>query len=105
MLQQPGPDDFVIATGKMHSVRELAEAAFALVGLEPEQHLAIDPRYFRPTEVDQLCGDASKARRVLGWQPRTNFNDLVRLMLEADLREAGLDPAVLMTTSSAGMPE
>jgi len=104
MLQQPEPDDFVIATGEMHSVRDLVKAAFALVGLDPEQHLAIDPRYFRPTEVDELCGDASKARRVLGWQPRTTFHDLVRLMLEADLREAGLDPADLMTTSGAGMP-
>jgi GDPmannose 4,6-dehydratase len=96
MLQQPEPDDFVVATGEMHSVRELVAAAFALVGLDPERYVAIDARYFRPTEVDELCGDASKARRVLGWKPRTTFHDLVRLMLEADLRDAGLDPETLL---------
>jgi GDPmannose 4,6-dehydratase len=90
MLQQPEPDDFVIATGQMHSVREFVERAFALVGLDWERHVEIDPRYFRPTEVDELCGDASKARERLGWQARTTFRDLVRLMLEADLREAGV---------------
>jgi GDPmannose 4,6-dehydratase len=93
MLQQPEPDDYVVATGEMHSVRELCEAAFGLVGLDWEQHVRIDDRYFRPTEVEELCGDASKAERVLGWRPRTTFHGLVRLMLEADLREAGLDPA------------
>ena len=100
MLQQPEPDDFVIATGEMHSVRELVAAAFALVGLDPERYVAIDARYFRPTEVDELCGDASKALRVLGWQPRTTFHDLVQLMLEADLREAGLDPETLLRGSA-----
>ena len=85
----------------MHSVREFVAAAFALVGLDSEKHVAIDPRYFRPTEVDELCGDASKARRVLGWQPRTTFHELVRLMLEADLREAGLDPETLLTRGRA----
>ncbi len=92
MLQQPEPDDYVVATGEMHSVRELCEEAFALVGLDWEQHVRIDERYFRPTEVDVLCGDASKAADRLGWRPRTTFHELVRLMLEADLREAGLDP-------------
>jgi GDPmannose 4,6-dehydratase len=92
MLQQPEPDDYVIATGEMHSVRELCETAFALVGLDWEDHVRFDPRYLRPTEVDELCGDASKANRVMGWQPRTTFHALVRLMLEADLRDAGLDP-------------
>jgi GDPmannose 4,6-dehydratase len=90
MLQQPEADDFVIATGEMHSVRELVDEAFGLAGLDWKKHVEIDPRYFRPTEVDELCGDASKARRVLGWQPRTTFHGLVRLMLEADLREAGV---------------
>jgi GDPmannose 4,6-dehydratase len=104
MLQQPEPDDFVIATGEMHSVRELVAAAFALVGLDWERHVHIDPRYFRPTEVDELCGDASKALRVLGWRPRTTFHDLVRLMLEADLRDAGLDPTVHMESPGAGTP-
>ncbi|CAN5671434.1 GDP-mannose 4,6-dehydratase [soil metagenome] len=92
MLQQDEPGDYVIATGEMHSVREFVADAFALVGLDWERHVEIDARYFRPTEVDELCGDASRAERVLGWRPRTTFGDLVRLMLEADLREAGLEP-------------
>jgi GDPmannose 4,6-dehydratase len=92
MLQQPEPDDFVIATGEMHSVREFVELAFSLVGLDWQEFVEIDPRYFRPTEVDELCGDASKARERLGWRARTGLPELTRLMLEADLREAGLDP-------------
>ena len=70
MLQQEQPDEFVVATGEMHTVREFVELAFGLVGLNWEEHVAIDPRYFRPTEVEELCGDASKARTVLGWEPR-----------------------------------
>ena len=100
MLQQPQPDDFVVATGEMHSVREFVAEAFALVGLDWEQHVEIDARYFRPTEVDELCGDAAKARTALGWQPRTTFHGLVRLMLEADLREAGLDPGAHLSAPS-----
>jgi GDPmannose 4,6-dehydratase len=96
MLQQEQPDDYVIATGEMHSVREFVEVAFALVGLEWERFVRIDERYFRPTEVDELCGDASKAARALDWRPTITFAALVRLMLEADLREAGLDPAGLL---------
>jgi GDPmannose 4,6-dehydratase len=92
MLQQPEPDDFVIATGEMHSVREFVELAFALVGRDWREFVDVDPRYFRPTEVDELCGDASKARELLGWRSRTTLPELTRLMLEADLREAGLDP-------------
>jgi GDPmannose 4,6-dehydratase len=98
MLQQDTPDDYVVATGEMHSVRELVEAAFELVGLDWERHVRIDDRYYRPTEVDELQGDASKAERVFGWRATTAFNDLVRLMLEADLREAGLRPEDHMTT-------
>lgn len=94
MLQQDRPDDYVVATGEMHSVRELVSHAFSLVGLDPEDHVAIDPRYFRPTEVDQLLGDASKAERVLGWKPKTTFNELVRIMLANDIREMGGDPAL-----------
>jgi len=93
MLQHDRPDDFVVATGEMHSVREFARLAFATVGLDWEDHVVVDPRYFRPTEVDELCGDATKAREVLGWRPRTTFPELVRIMVEADLRERGLDPA------------
>jgi GDPmannose 4,6-dehydratase len=92
MLQPPAPDDYVVATGEMHSVQELVEAAFGLVGRDWQEHVETDPRYLRPTEVDALCGDASKARERLAWQPTTTFAELVRLMLEADLREAGLDP-------------
>jgi GDPmannose 4,6-dehydratase len=93
MLQQPAPDDFVVATGEMHTVRDFVDSAFALVGLDWQDHVEIDPRYFRPTEVDELCGDATKARATLGWAPRTSFSELVRIMLTADLAERGLDPA------------
>jgi len=93
MLQQAAPDDYVVATGETHSVRELVEVAFGLVGLRWEDHVGIDPRYFRPTEVDVLLGDAGKAERLLGWRPRTTFRELVRIMLTADLREAGVDVA------------
>jgi GDPmannose 4,6-dehydratase len=104
MLQQPEPDDYVVATGEMHSVREFVELAFGLVGRDWSDFVEIDPRYFRPTEVDQLCGDASKARAVLGWQSRTTFPALVRLMLEADLKEAGLEPQdhIVATEAAAG---
>ncbi len=92
MLQHSEPDDYVIATGETHSVRELVETAFAMVGRDWQEHVEIDPRYFRPTEVDLLLGDASKAREKLGWQPRTTFRDLVRIMLAHDLRQVGIDP-------------
>jgi GDPmannose 4,6-dehydratase len=96
MLQEPEPDDFVIATGEMHSVRELCAVAFGLVGLDWERHVEVDERYLRPTEVDELCGDSSKASKVLGWRPRTSFEELVAIMLEADLADAGLEAASLM---------
>jgi GDPmannose 4,6-dehydratase len=95
MLQQPEPDDYVIATGEMHSVREFAETAFALVGLRWRDHVEVDPRYFRPAEVEELCGDPSKAAQVLGWQPETGFKELVRIMLTADLRDQGVDPGIV----------
>ena len=90
MLQQSEPDDYVIATGETHSVRELCEVAFGLVGLDWERYVRIDARYFRPTEVEELCGDPSKARLRLGWEPRVRFAELVKIMLESDLREAGV---------------
>jgi GDPmannose 4,6-dehydratase len=93
MLQQDEPGDYVIATGEMHAVREFVSVAFGLVGLDWERYVEVDPRYFRPTEVDELCGDASRARRTLGWVATTGFDGLVRIMLEADLRDAGLEPA------------
>jgi GDPmannose 4,6-dehydratase len=86
MLQQDKPDDYVIATQETHSVREFLEIAFGHAGLNWKQHVEIDPRYLRPTEVDLLIGDASKARRLLGWEPKTRFADLVKLMVDADIK-------------------
>jgi GDPmannose 4,6-dehydratase len=85
MLQQDEPDDYVIATGEAHTVRELVELAFRRVGLQWEDHVRIDPQFFRPAEVEHLIGDASKAREKLGWKPRTSFEELVNLMVDADL--------------------
>ncbi len=87
MLQQPEPGDYVVATGETHSVREFLEEAFAHVGLDWERYVEIDPKYYRPAEVDLLVGDASKAKVVLGWTPSTRFKDLVRLMVDADRAE------------------
>jgi GDPmannose 4,6-dehydratase len=84
MLQQDEPEDFVIATGQAHTVREFAQLAFEHAGLDWEKYVEVDERYFRPAEVDYLCGDASKAKRVLGWEPRTSFPDLVKQMVDAD---------------------
>ena len=86
MLQQDQPDDYVIATGESHSVREFAEEAFSYVGLEFDEHVRIDSRLFRPSEVDALCGDASKARRQLGWEPEVTFKQLVHEMVDAETR-------------------
>lgn len=85
MLQQETPGDFIIATGQTHSVREFCERAFDHVGLDYEQHVVLDKSQLRPTEVDLLVGDSSKAREVLGWQPKVNFEELVAMMVEADL--------------------
>ncbi len=85
MLQADEPDDFVVATGETHTVREFVEAAFAHGGLDWRDHVEIDPRYFRPSEVDVLLGDPSKARDELGWRPRVTFGELVRLMVDADV--------------------
>jgi GDPmannose 4,6-dehydratase len=86
MLQQPTPDDFVIATGETHSVRELCEVAFARVGLDWNKHVVVDKTHVRPAEVDYLIGDAGKARRVLGWSPKVSFRNLVEMMVDADVR-------------------
>ena len=91
MLQQDQPDDYVIATGEVHTVRELCEVAFSLAGLDWEEYVLIDQQYLRPTEVEELCGDASKAAERLGWKAQTKFRELIELMLEHDLREAGVD--------------
>ncbi len=92
MLQLDEPDDFVVATGESHSVREAVEIAFGKVGLDPKDHVEIDERYFRPTEVDDLRGDAARAERLLGWEPRVGFRELVELMVDADLEAVGLPP-------------
>jgi len=96
MLQQPKGDDYVIATGETHTVREFVEEAFGLVGLDWKKYVEIDPRYFRPTEVDTLRGDYSKAKKILGWKPKTKFKEIVRIMLEADLEKVGLDASKFM---------
>ena len=88
MLQQEKPDDYVIATNETHSVREFLELAFGHVGLDYQKHVEIDPRYFRPAEVDVLLGDAGKARRELGWSPKVSFRELVQMMVDADLELA-----------------
>lgn len=86
MLQQEKPDDYVIATGETHSVREFLDEAFGYLDLDWHRHVEIDPKYFRPAEVDILLGDPSKAARVLGWRPRVKFKELIRLMVDSDVR-------------------
>jgi GDPmannose 4,6-dehydratase len=93
MLQQPQPDDYVIGTGITHSIGELVEVAFGLAGLDWRRHVELDAAYRRPAEVDDLRADWSKAREKLGWAPKTTFEDLIREMLESDVRAAGLDEA------------
>ena len=87
MLQQKEPDDYVIATGETHSVREFCEKAFGHVGLDYQDHVVTDPRFLRPAEVDLLVGDATKAKKVLGWQPEVTFDQLVAMMVENDLEQ------------------
>ena len=92
MLQQPEPDDYVIATGQTHTVREFAELAFAEAGLDYSGYVVPDPDLFRPAEVNLLQGDASKARQKLGWEHRIGFEALVREMVDADCRALGVEP-------------
>ena len=89
MLQQEQPDDYVIATGEAHSVREFLEEAFSYAGLDWKPHVKVDPKYFRPAEVDFLLGDPAKAAAKLGWKPKVPFRDLVRLMVDADMEIDG----------------
>ena len=89
MLQQETADDYVVATGETHSVREFLEEAFSHVGLHWQDHVKVDPKYFRPAEVDMLLGDPRKARTKLGWSPRVTFKELVRLMVDADMEGGG----------------
>jgi GDPmannose 4,6-dehydratase len=92
MLQQPKGDDYVIATGETHSVKEFVDECFGLVGLKQEDFVRLDERYLRPTEVDLLIGDPAKAKKQLNWKPRVTFKELVKIMLVADLEAEGLDP-------------
>jgi GDPmannose 4,6-dehydratase len=85
MLQQPDPEDFVVSTGRTHSVRQLLEAAFGQLGLDYRDHVEVDPQYLRPADVDQLVGDSTKAREKLGWSPEVGFEELVQMMVEHDL--------------------
>ncbi len=88
MLQQDEPDDYVVATGETHSVQEFTERVFQKLGLDWKAHVEIDPRYYRPTEVDVLLGDATKARKKLGWSPKVGFEELIDRMVESDLELA-----------------
>ncbi len=92
LLQQDDPDDFVIGTGESHTVREFVEESFAYVGLDWEDHVEIDSRYFRPTEVGHLQADPGKARDMLGWSPKIGFRELVRIMVDAELESVGMSP-------------
>jgi GDPmannose 4,6-dehydratase len=103
MLQQDDPDDFVIATGASRAVSDFVEAAFDLVGLDWHSYVVVDPAYLRPSDVNELCGDASKAARQLGWAPRTTFSELVFEMVEHDLALEGLEPGKYLRRSKANV--
>lgn len=92
MIQQDNPDDYVIGTGEAHSVQEFVEEAFTYADLDWREYVEIDPRYFRPTEVEHLLADASKARERLGWEPKITFHELVKIMVDADMEAVGLEP-------------
>ncbi|EGJ33604.1 MULTISPECIES: GDP-mannose 4,6-dehydratase [Moorena] len=100
MLQQDEPDDYVVATGQTHSIREFLDIAFGLVNLDWEQYVEIDPRYFRPAEVDLLLGDGTKANTILGWQPSVSFKQLVEIMVNADLQALGMMPVTSCSQSA-----
>jgi len=101
MLQHAQPMDLVLSTGEQHSVREFAELAFGLVGLDWQDHVRIDKAYVRPAEVDSLLGDSQQARETLGWRPTVSFQEVVRIMVEADLRLEGLDPAQIKAVAGS----
>ena len=92
ILQQENADDFVIGTGETHSVSEFLHESFTYAGLDVDEHVRIDPKYFRPTEVEVLIADPAKSEQKLGWKPTIKFRDLVRIMVDADMRAAGLSP-------------
>ncbi len=86
MLQQGKPDDYVLATGETHSIRKFCQEAFGYFQMNYQDYVEIDPKYYRPAEVDALQGDASKAKKVLGWEPKVRFKELVKIMVEAELK-------------------
>ncbi|PIP19201.1 MAG: GDP-mannose 4,6-dehydratase [Candidatus Omnitrophica bacterium CG23_combo_of_CG06-09_8_20_14_all_41_10] len=92
ILQQEKPDDYVTGTGESHSVKELVEAAFSYAGLKWHKYVEIDPRYFRPTEVNNLIADIKKVKKIFKWQPKVNFYDLIKIMIDANMRASGLGP-------------
>jgi GDPmannose 4,6-dehydratase len=92
MTNSDHADDYVLGTGETHTVKEFVDAAFAYAGLDADEHVEIDPRYFRPTEVEVLCADAAKAHKELKWVPKVQFTDLMQIMVDADMRAAGLEP-------------
>jgi GDPmannose 4,6-dehydratase len=102
MLQQPEPDDYVIATGETHTIKEFLTEAFNLVGLNWQDYVGIDQKYFRPAEVELLLGDYSKAKSKLNWEPKTKFKDLVKIMVEHDLKKESLDPNNFFQTNVTG---
>ncbi len=104
MLQQDEPDDYVIATNETHSVREFCEKAFGRLGLDAREFIDIDPRYFRPAEVDLLLGDSHKAREKLGWVPRTSFDDLVEMMVDADMNLARREQVLVAAGHGDALP-
>ena len=91
MLQHDEPEDFVVATGETHAVSEFLDEAFGYAGLDWREFVEIDPRYNRPTEVDLLLGDASKAKKLLGWEPKVSFEELVHMMVDTDMELAARD--------------
>jgi len=92
ILQQSKPDDFVVGTGEQHSVREFVEQAFSYAGLNWEKYVKTDQKYFRPTETEDLAADSGKIKKTLGWKPKVRFKDLIKIMVDADMRKAGLKP-------------
>ncbi len=104
MLQQDEPDDYVVATGESHSVKDFVEAAFGSAGLDWEDYVEIDPRYFRPTEVQHLLGDASKARTKLGWSPTVSFGELVKMMVDHDVELAHREKVLQDAGHEASLP-
>jgi GDPmannose 4,6-dehydratase len=104
MLQQDEPDDYVVSTDETHSVREFCEKTFGRLDLDYRDFVEIDPRYFRPAEVDLLLGSSAKARRVLGWEPRVSFEELVAMMVDADLELATREQVLVAAGHAGGLP-